>query len=166
MRSTLVKTSVTTAVVAAALSASACAGSDDSTDSASAAVTAQVQKICDERAASFANRGEFPVDDFDPENPDPADLPAVGDYFAAGLNDPGRAIAALTSLDASGEEGALVSRAIEAFEAEYAGARAQVDAALSADVEGFVATLDDATATKDALGEATSALGVPDCAQG
>jgi hypothetical protein len=164
MRSTLVKLSVTAAVVAAGLSA--CGGSDDAADSTSDAVTAQVQKICDERAASFADRGDFPVADFDPESPSAADLPAVGDYFAAGLDGQSEAVAQLKSLDAGGEEGELVNAAIEALEAEYLNAKAQVDAALSSDVDGFVATLDDAIETKAALGAAMSALGVPDCGQG
>lgn len=66
------------------LALSACGGSNESADT-SDAVTAEIEAICAERALSFADRGDFPVADFDPEHPDPADLPAVGDYFAAGL---------------------------------------------------------------------------------
>jgi hypothetical protein len=164
MRSTLMAMSVTTVVVAAGLSA--CGGSDEPTDSTADAVAGQVQEICDERALSFAARGEFPVDDFDPESPDPADLPAVGDYFAAGLTEPPRAIAELEGIAATGEQREQLDALIEAWEAEYAGLRAQVDAALGADAEAFVATLDDAAASKAAVDDAATALGVPDCGQG
>lgn len=149
-----------------ALGVGACGSSDESADSGAEALRAQVEEICAEWGLSFADRGEFPVDDFDPENPDPADLPAVGEYFAAGLEEQPQAIAALRDLSATGEQREQLDALIEAWEAEYSGVKAQVDAALAADVEGFVATLDDAAASNDAVNGAANALGVPDCGRG
>ena len=156
--------SVAAAVVVAGVSA--CGGSDESADSASEAVTTQVQEICDGLALSFADRGEFPVEDFDPEDPDARDLPGVGDYFAAGLDELPRAVAELETISATGELREQLDTLMEAWGAEGANARVQVDAALAADVDAFVATLDTAAASKEASTEAASALGVPDCAQG
>jgi hypothetical protein len=166
MRSTLVKVAATAAIVA--LGTSACGGgSDESADSDSDAVRVQVEEICADRALSFADRGEFPVADFEPENPDPADLPAVGEYFAQGLEGTQpEALAALKKISAVGEQREPLDALIDAWETEYESAKTQVDAALASDVDGFVATLDDAAASNAAVADAASALGVSDCGSG
>ena len=66
--------------------AAGCSGGDSPELSAeSQAAVDRIQSICDDAAAKVdASRGEFPVADFDPKNPNPADLPAVGSYFAVG----------------------------------------------------------------------------------
>lgn len=157
---------ITVMTVCVALGVTACGGSDEPADPATEALAAQVEEICTEWGLSFADRGEFPVDDFDPENPDPADLPAVGEYFAAGLEEQPQAIAALKELEATGEQREQLDALVAAWEREYAGAKVQSDAAIAADVEGFVATLDDAAASNEAVDGASSALGVADCGQG
>ena len=162
------KVAVTFAAAAiVALGASACGGSDDSADSDSEAVGARVAEICAERVQALAARGEFPVEDFDPENPDPADLPAVGEYFAQGLErtEP-EALVALRGISATGEQRMQLDALIAAWETEYANARTQVDAALASDVDGFVATLEDASDSKEKTTDAASALGVSDCGKG
>ncbi len=55
---------------------------------------------------------------------------------------------------------------IAAWEIEYENARPQVDAALASDVDGFVATLAAAAASKEDARSAASALGVSDCGSG
>ena len=155
----LVRISMVVAVLV--LGASACGGSDESSEAS--AVTAQVEEICTEWGLSFADRGEFPVEGFDPESPDAADLPAVGAYFAAGLEAQPQAIASLQGLSATGEQREQLDALIAAWQAAYAGARAQVEAALASDVEAFVATLEGAAASSDAVDDAADALGVPDC---
>lgn len=72
----------------------------------------------------------------------------------------------MKALSAAGEQREQLDALIAAWEAELSGAKEQVDAALAADVDAFVATLDDASASTDAFAEATSAIGVPDCGQG
>lgn len=67
-----------------AIAASACGGNDsDESGHGSAAAIDPVQEICTDLREAIDERGDFPVDDFDPENPAPQDLPAVGEYFAA-----------------------------------------------------------------------------------
>jgi hypothetical protein len=146
------------------LAAVSCGGSDDAAEEA---VRAQVEEVCADRSSSFADRGEFPVEDFDPENPDPADLPAVGEYFAVGLegSEPD-ALVALRGVSATGQQREQLDALIAAWEIEYANARTQVDAALASDVDGFVATLDAAAASKEDARTAASALGVTDCGSG
>jgi len=164
MRRVHVKVSV--AAVLLALGLSACGGSDETANQASAAVTAQIEEICADLNHSYADRGEFPLADFDPENPNAADLPAVGRYFAAGLEAQPRAIASLKGLTPTAEQREEVDALVEAWEAQYASAKTQVRAALASDAPSFVATLDAAAASNEAVSAATSALGVPDCGQG
>ena len=68
--------SVTVVVLCLAIGASAC-GDDDSGGStdASAAVIAQIDEICADWKDALDERGDFPVEDFDPESPAPEDLP-------------------------------------------------------------------------------------------
>jgi hypothetical protein len=149
------------------LAAVSCGGSDDAAEASDEAVRAQVEEVCADRSSSFADRGEFPVEDFDPENPDPADLPAVGEYFAVGLegSEPD-ALVALRGISATGQQREQLDALITAWEIEYENARAQVDAALASDVDGFVATLAAAAASKEDARNAASALGVSDCGSG
>jgi hypothetical protein len=42
---------------------------------------AQVDTLCTRAVAAHASH-PFPISDFDPEHPDPAELPVVGEYFA------------------------------------------------------------------------------------
>jgi len=67
-----------------AIAESACGGNDsDESVHGSAAAIDPVHEICTDLREAIDERGDFPVDDFDPENPAPQDLPAVGEYFAA-----------------------------------------------------------------------------------
>jgi hypothetical protein len=56
-------------------------GSSGSTDGSHAAFLARVDRVCAQAVARHAGH-QFPVVGFDPEHPDPAQLPAVADYFA------------------------------------------------------------------------------------
>ena len=78
---------------------------------------------------------------------------AYGDYFATGLQNQSNAIAALRRLPTR-EQQAKVGTLIEALKVDLVGARRQVDAALDGDVERFVATLDAAADSKDAVADA------------
>ncbi len=141
----------------------ACGGSDESDDPAAEAAQAQIEEICTTWGLTFADRGAFPVEDFDPENPDPADLPAVGEYFKSGLDAQPKAIASLEDIDATGMQRLQLDTLIAAWKREYTSARAQSDAAIAGDVDAFVATLDEAQAANEAVGQAASDLGVSDC---
>ncbi len=71
------------AAILLAIAASACGGNDsDESGHGSAAAIDPVQESCTDLREAIDERGDFPVDDFDPEDPAPQDLP-VGEYFAA-----------------------------------------------------------------------------------
>jgi hypothetical protein len=155
--------SIAAVALCAGIGLVACGGSDEPDDPVADAARVQVEEICTTWGLTFADRGAFPVEDFDPENPDPADLPAVGEYFKAGLDTQPEAIASLEEIDATGEQRVQLDALIAAWKREYASARAQSDAAIAADVDAFVATLDEAQTANDAVGEAANDLGVLDC---
>ena len=68
------------AAVCLLLGVSACGGDESDSSDASAAVVEQIDAICDDWRETLDAREEFPVADFDTENPAAEDLPKVGDY--------------------------------------------------------------------------------------
>ena len=150
------------AVIAAVflvVGASACGGddSDESTD-ASAAVVEQIEGICTAWKETLDERGDFPVDDFDPENPSPTELRAVGAYFASGHPATDEMIAELRELSPPAEFGDQVESLVSALEAELESAQEQTRAAQAGDVEAFVATLDDAASSQEVVEDAADEL--------
>ena len=149
-----------------ALGVSACGGSDsgDTSDEAAAAVE-QVDEMCaDWREATDEARGEFPVEDFDPDSPSPQDLRAVGIYYAAGHALADELVADLAELDVPAEIQAELDALVAAFEQVVANSKAQASAAQAGDVAGFTATLDDASSSQEALQDAADELGATSCA--
>lgn len=139
-----------------------CGGSDSTTLSPeSKAVVTQIENICaDTQAKIDSVRGDLPVKDFDPQNPDPADLPAVGNYFAAGHPITEDAIAQARALQVPDEISQEVDTLLTAAGREIDNAKKQAAAAKAADVPGFTATLEEAQVSSDALQAAAKALGV------
>jgi hypothetical protein len=144
--------------------AAGCGGGDSSGLSAeSQAAVDQIQSICDDAAAKVdASRGEFPVADFDPENPNPADLPAVGRYFAVGHPIWEEALEETRAVTVPTEIQGQVDTLLSAVERNLANAEAQAKAAQASDVAGFTATLEEAGSSGDAVKEAADTLGL-DC---
>jgi hypothetical protein len=144
--------------------AAGCGGGDSEEWSAeSQAAVYQIQGICDDAAAKVdASRGEFPVADFDPENPNPADLPAVGSYFAVGHPIWDEALEQTRAVPVPAEIQGEVDTLLSAVERNLANAKAQAKAARASDVAGFTATLEEAGSLGDAVREATETLGL-DC---
>ena len=145
-----------------AVAVSACGGGDDSSDAAAATVD-QVEGICADWKATVDERGDFPVDDFDPENPSPDDLPAVGAYFASGESAAEQAIAELRALSPPAEVQADVDALVSALEQQLENAKTQASAAQAGDVAAFTATLDEASAAIEAVEEAADEVGTPSC---
>ena len=161
-----------TRLIAAALCASlvafgatACGGDDSSElDTDSTAAVAQINSTCDDWRAALDARGDFPVDDFDPDNPSPEDLPAVGDYFASGFDANEKAISAIGNLSVPSEIQEQVDALVDALENELESAREQASAAKASDVEAFKATLETAAASQEAVEDAADELGGSSCA--
>jgi hypothetical protein len=147
--------------VCLAIGAGAC-GDDESSDDTAATVE-QVEEICTGWKATLDERGDFPVDDFDPENPSPDDLPAVGEYFASGEPAAEEAIAELRALSPPAEIEADVDALASALEQQLEGAKTQASAAQAGDVAAFTATLDGVGASQEAVKEAADQLGTPSC---
>ena len=150
------------AVIAAVflvVGASACGGddSDGSTD-ASAGVIEQIEGICAVWKDTLDERGDFPVADFDPENPSPTDLQAVGAYFASGHPATEAMIAELRELSPPADIENEVESLVSALEAELESAQKQTRAAQAGDVEAFVATLDDAASSQEVVEETADEL--------
>jgi hypothetical protein len=128
------------AALAAALLAIAtlggCGGSDDASSATTAptSVTDQVEAACRAQAVAFQNRPPRPVANFDPEHPDPEQLPAVGAWFTSS-NYIGEAfIDKLEKLSPPEAEKAKLDALIEASRDQIALARIQEDAAARKDV--------------------------------
>jgi hypothetical protein len=103
------------------------------------------------------------VDNFDPENPSPDDLPAVGDYFAAGIEANEEAIATIDGLVVPSEIEPQVDALVEALQAELAGLKTQTAAAQAGDVEAFKATLEPAASGQENVEAAADELGATSC---
>jgi hypothetical protein len=145
--------SIIALVMLAALALAACGGggkTSSSTPTAAAgakvppAFVAKVDAVCAKANARFATNGKFPFQNFDPLHPAPKLLPKVGAFFK-----PNVATEQMiqTQLRALGEPatGARQRNAIRALGiAAEAGAIRQVHAALTSDVTGFVATVNQA----------------------
>lgn len=159
-RFTLVAFSVLVLVAAGA----GCGGDDSSGLSAeSEEAIAQIETICnDADAATRSRRGEFPVADFDPVHPNPADLPAVGNYFAIGHEIWGEALVEARAVSVPAEIRSKVDTLLDAVESDLANAKAQAKAARESDVAAFTATLDDADRLSADVKDAADELGA-DC---
>lgn len=108
----------------------------------------------------------FPFTDFDPLNPDPSQLPAVGQFFGG----PGDArplertlVKALARLGRP-KAGAKIWRGVTSgLPKLIAGQTEQIDAALASDVARFVASVHAGDRIVEPLSFATRAFGAPGC---
>ena len=151
-----------------ALTVSSCGGSDSSSSSSlsaeSEAAIEQIETICDDAASEAREaRGDFPVADFDPEHPDPAGLPAVGNYFSIGHAIWDKALVDARAVTVHAEIQPQVDALLSAVESDLALAKSQAAAAKASDVDGFVATLPKVDESAAVVDEAADELGA-DCA--
>lgn len=146
------------------LGASACGGDGSESVDASAALIGQIDGICDDWRERVDERGPFPVESFDPEDPSPGDLPAVGDYFAAGHPAAEETIAELRHLSPPSSLAADVETLVSAVERQLENGKTQASAARIGDVAAFTATLEEAVSSQEDLEEAADELGTPGCA--
>jgi hypothetical protein len=152
------------AIACVAVGLGACGGdSGSSLDQASADVVARVEAVCAGLRDELDARGDFPVDDFDPENPSPDALPVVGKYFASANAATEKALQWLRDLDAPTEIQPKLDALTDTMVAQLAGAKEQVAAAQNSDVAGFTATLAAATETIEHVDDTADALGAERC---
>ena len=152
------------AAVCLLLGVSACGGGDSDSSDASAAVAEQIDAICDDWREALDAREEFPVEDFDTENPAAVDLPPVGDYLASGQSAAEDALESIRNLSASADVQAEVDALVSALERELESLKAQTGFAQAGDVEQFVASLDEAVASQGTVEAASEEIGATSCA--
>ncbi len=156
--------SLALALAGVTLAASACGGSGGPELSAeSAAAVELIDAACAQWNDTVDARGEFPVPDFDAENPSAEDLPAVGDYFAQGHRARDEMIQAIATLTVPDEIKARFDTLVAALQRGQANAKKQAAAAQAGDVDGFTATLDEADASQQAIEAAAGELGATEC---
>lgn len=146
------------------LVASACGGGGTEGSGDASPLMGQIEDICDDWRATLDERGDFPVDGFDPENPLPADLRLVGDYFASGNPAADEAIAELRHLSPPSSLAAALETFVSALERRLERAKVQATAAQAGDVEAFTATLAGASSAGLEVRKRASDLGAPGCA--
>jgi hypothetical protein len=148
----------------------ACSGDDDDASSTTSASSArsdaaeQIVAVCEDLDDALAARGPFPVEGFDPDAPDPAQLPAVADYFEGAVPLAEDALERIRSVPVPTVQQADLDTFVAALEEELTNTRAQIDAARAQDVAAFTATL---PRTEEIVGrqlDAAEALGVEACA--
>jgi hypothetical protein len=133
---------------------------------ANAAFRQRASAQCRKASAALAARPPFPYPDFDPQHPDPAQLPGVGQYFT-GPGDPRPALRTLKEeLTALGTPPAQRSQWASLLRAQadvLVTIQRQDDAALAGDATAFVATLDESEANFRAEAISATLFHVTDC---
>jgi hypothetical protein len=144
------------------LVASGCGGSEAPSFSAeSQSAIQKIQEICTDTSAKVDDvQGEFPVGGFDPNDPNPADLPAVGDYFAIAHPYWDEALAQAQQIQVPDEIEPKVDALFAAVAKDLAIAKSQTVAARASDVPAFKATLLKVDASRTAVKDASDELGI------
>ena len=130
-----------------------------------AAFARRAVAACNDTKALKDAEGPFPYPDFNPTDPDPAKFPGVADAlmqtdvtFTTWLED----MRALGEPPSGNEAWAAL---LDAIEAHVRINRDQIDAARDGDTERFAADYDEGVATQEALLDAATDAGVPECAK-
>lgn len=141
-------------------SGSAAAGSHGSSAGTRTAFVAQANAVCAQAVAKHAGHS-FPVAGFDPEHPDPSQLPAVADYFAqyGGL---ATTTAGLHRLTPPNDDAAAWQGVLGVADRITANAQQQIAAGRARDVAGFVDAVHTANDLIPQLNQAASRLGFAD----
>lgn len=149
------------AAVAAAATAG-CGSSSHHGDRATAgdgtAFLSSVDAVCAKAVAAHKDHA-FPVPDFDPESPDPSELPTVGDYFAAYGGLP-TTTAALHALHPPSGDTAAWQRLLADADQIVANSQRQIEAARRRDTAAFVTTVHTANGLIDQINAAAGRLGI------
>jgi hypothetical protein len=124
-----------------------------------------VNQTCRDWHDQLDSRGDFPVKDFDPENPKADQLPLVGDYFATAQPAAEDGLSRLRQLSPPADLQTKVAALIAALQAQSENANAQIQAAHAKDVGGFQATLGPSRSLHDAVEKAENTLGSSECSK-
>lgn len=142
---------------AAAVSMTACSSSNHHSTAADASFVSKANAICAAAVAQHAGH-ELPVAHFDPLHPDPADLPAIGRYFAryGAARD---TAARLDALAAPADQQAAWAKLRGLIDRAAANATTQIAAAERSDVAAFEQTVSTARSLADQIDPVGQELG-------
>lgn len=150
--------------ITALLTFVSCSNGGDS-PAVGAAFARRAVAVCNDAKALKDAEGPFPYPDFNPTDPDPAKFPGVADAlmktdvtFTTWLED----MRALGEPPSGNEAWVAL---LDAIEAHGRINRDQIDAAREGDTERFAADYDEGVATQEALLDAATDAGVPECAK-
>jgi hypothetical protein len=148
--------------LALGLAAAGCGGKDSpSVGAESQSAIDKIQKICTDTSAKVGGvQGAFPVSGFDPNNPDPDDLPAVGEHFSVAHPYWDDALARARAVHVPDEIRPKVDVLLAAVAKDVAIAKAQSVAAKASDVPAFKATLPKGDVPQAAVKKAADELGI------
>ena len=120
---------------------------------------------CNDAKALKDAQGPFPYPDFNPTDPDPTKFPGVADAlmktdvtFTTWLEE-------MRALDEPPSGNEAWAALLDAIEAHVRINRDQIDAAREGDTARFAADYDEGVATQEALLDAATDAGVPECAK-
>jgi hypothetical protein len=153
-----------TVAIAVLLTLVACSNGSDG-PAVGAAFAERAVAACNDAKALKDAQGPFPYPDFNPTDPEPAKFPGVADAlmktdvtFTTWLED----MRALGEPPSGNESWDAL---LDAIEAHVRINRDQIDAAGEGDTERFAADYDEGVATQEALLDAATDAGVPECAK-
>jgi hypothetical protein len=129
-------------------------------------ITDKVNAACRARQKAYDGRPRFPVDGFDPRNPDPSRLPEVGAYFEGANWVYQQFIDRLAAIDPPAQQSAQLAAFLAASRADFRLAKDQQVAAKAKDVKAFSASLPKIDAVAEDLQKKARALGAADCVTG
>ena len=141
-----------------------CSGSSDQ-PAVGKAFAARAVATCKRAKALKDAEGSFPFPDFNPTDPDESKFPDVADFL---MKTDATFSTWLEEMRALGEPpsgGEPWGRLLAAVAAHVRINRDQIDAALKDDPERFAADYDEGVATQEALLDAATDAGVPECAK-
>jgi len=151
-----------------ALGLSACGTSSSGTSSSSptsakidTAFTTKVGQMCSTNLEDFPAVGKFPYADFNPRNPNPSELPAVGTYFAQNQRGDGALESAIRELGEPAT-GANAWNRVRAAALEFlSNAEAQATDAQASNTTAFVSAVGRNEAISKELMSAAKQAGLP-----
>jgi hypothetical protein len=124
----------------------------------------QLAAICVKAQKQLHSNPSFPYPNFDPIHPDASTLPLVASFFSRNsLPDYESAVAALDKVKPPTDQKQKFERFKQAFEADAANLKHQVDAARAKQVATFVATVNAVARVTAKAKAASEALGIPAC---
>lgn len=154
------------AVLTVTLALAACSSQAATISGVGESFATRAVSVCQTALESKQAWSAFPVADFDPNEPDPAAFPEVAPWLEGEVAPTFEAwLDGLTALGTPPSGQQAWSDVLSAVDTIVHLNADQVRAAKSADIEGFVEAKDGLGAVQSELERATTAAGVPTCAE-